>query len=130
VKEDVSEVIHLRRESERKLGIKVPCVSLDNFLIKNNIKKIDFIKIDVEGAELKVLRGFKEYFRKKRVGAIILEINEKIIDYSSTAEDLVSFLEGFGYNFYKFSKKGKLIKIKGAGFKFDGTNNFVVLPQG
>jgi FkbM family methyltransferase len=36
---------------------KIQTISIDNFVRKNNIKKIDFIKMDVEGAELKALKG-------------------------------------------------------------------------
>lgn len=39
--------------------IKVPCVTLDEFVKKNGIKKIDFIKADIEGAERNLLRGAK-----------------------------------------------------------------------
>lgn len=36
---------------------KVPCISLDDFVIKHNIAKIDFIKADIEGAERLLLLG-------------------------------------------------------------------------
>ena len=36
---------------------KVPCISLDDFAIKHNISKIDFIKADIEGAERLLLSG-------------------------------------------------------------------------
>lgn len=36
---------------------KVPCISLDDFVIKHNISKIDFIKADIEGAERLLLSG-------------------------------------------------------------------------
>lgn len=35
-------------------------ISLDDYIIQNNINSIDLVKIDVEGSELKVLQGFKE----------------------------------------------------------------------
>jgi FkbM family methyltransferase len=37
--------------------------TLTNYCIKNNIQKIDFIKIDVEGYEFKVLSGFFEFLK-------------------------------------------------------------------
>ena len=45
------EVAYLKKETE------IETISLDYFVEKNNIENIDFIKIDVQGAELDVFRG-------------------------------------------------------------------------
>jgi FkbM family methyltransferase len=50
-------------------SLEIECISMDNYIEKNNIKKINFIKIDVEGAELNVLQGIQK----------ILDSNENII---------------------------------------------------
>lgn len=36
---------------------KAPVIQIDSYVKKNNIKKVDFIKMDIEGAELKALKG-------------------------------------------------------------------------
>lgn len=36
---------------------KVPTITIDDFVERKNIPKIDFIKMDIEGAELKALKG-------------------------------------------------------------------------
>jgi len=43
---------------------KVNIITIDDFVNKNKIKKIDFIKIDTEGYELKILKGAKETIKK------------------------------------------------------------------
>jgi len=45
-------------------GTEVESITLDSFVIKNNIEHIDFIKLDVEGAELDVLNGARETIKK------------------------------------------------------------------
>lgn len=35
----------------------VKCITLDSFVIENNIKKVDFIKLDIEGGETEALKG-------------------------------------------------------------------------
>ena len=47
-----------------KDGTEVESITLDSFVFKNNIEYIDFIKLDVEGAELDVLKGAKETIKK------------------------------------------------------------------
>lgn len=46
--------------------IEVDAVSLDEFFDKRN-KNINFIKIDVQGSEIKVLEGMKEILKKKNL---------------------------------------------------------------
>lgn len=48
-------------------------ITLDEFCSKNNIKKIDLLKLDVEGYELKVLSGAKEMLRNGNIMLIQFE---------------------------------------------------------
>lgn len=44
-------------EQETENSIKINTISIDDFMQKNNIMKLDFIKLDIEGAELETLKG-------------------------------------------------------------------------
>ena len=55
--------------------IVIPCNSLHNILEIHKIKHIDFLSIDVEGAELDILRTLD--FEKVNVSAITVENNYK-----------------------------------------------------
>lgn len=39
-------------------------MTLDNFVDQNNIERVDFIKIDTEGAERQIIKGAKETIKK------------------------------------------------------------------
>jgi hypothetical protein len=39
-------------------------ISIDDFVSANGITKVDFIKMDIEGAELKALKGAKQTIKK------------------------------------------------------------------
>lgn len=50
-------VKHVQKTGELPAKIIVPCTTLNTILEKNNISKIDFFSLDVEGYELQVLKG-------------------------------------------------------------------------
>ena len=45
-------------------GTEIECITLDSFVTQNNIERVDFIKLDVEGAEINVLKGAIETIKK------------------------------------------------------------------
>ena len=84
--------------------IAVPAIRMDSFIENNNIKKIDFLKIDVEGANYEVLDGFGD--KLKIVKAIHLESEHKMIwNGQKIFNDQKILLENFNFEmvyFYKF----------------------------
>ncbi len=45
-------------------SVEVPCITLDEFVERNRIKRVDFIKADIEGAESKMLLGAKNILQR------------------------------------------------------------------
>ena len=71
--------------------IKVPCITLDTLLNKYNITFLDYLKVDTEGHELNIFRGYSW-----KVKPTFLKIEKKHIDQTI----LVSILEENGYKVY------------------------------
>ncbi len=57
---------NINTESGEGIKSEVPMVTLDSFAKDNNIDSCDFIKIDIEGAELFVFEGGMEFLKKTR----------------------------------------------------------------
>ncbi|WP_409560550.1 FkbM family methyltransferase [Hyphomicrobium sp. MC8b] len=55
-------------------------VRLDTYCAKNGIEKIDFLKIDVEGAEYRVLKGFSDFLDAGKVNCLQFEYGPFAID--------------------------------------------------
>lgn len=82
--------------------------TIDIFCLKNSIKHIDFLKIDVEGGELDTLKGAEEMIKSGAVDIIQFEFGGCNIDSKTFVQDFYYFLEGF--DFYRLMRDG-LYKI-------------------
>ena len=70
--------------------IDVECIKLDTFVNQNSIKEIDFLKIDVEGAEPVVWSGMQDTLKKFKQMKIMLEFNPSALTRSGF--DPINFL--------------------------------------
>lgn len=86
----------------------VPTDTLDNYLAQHAIQKIDYVKIDVEGNEMKILKGAKESISKKIIKNIQFEYGGTFQDANSTLKEVFDFLLPF-YAIYKIADDGTMI---------------------
>lgn len=77
--------------------VMVDVISLDQYCEENNIDTIDYLKIDVEGFELTVLKGAIKLLTNGKIKIIQLEINETLKNSGNTSEELVEFLSNYDY---------------------------------
>lgn len=90
----------------------VQLVVLDKFAEDNNIQKLDFMKIDVEGWELHVLKGAKSLIEQHKP-VILMEFNETNLKQCDTAkEEVESFLTDLGYEWELVSTEDILCRPK------------------
>jgi len=81
--------------------LNVKCQTLDSYCVENSISSIDFIKIDVEGAEKLVFDGSKNMLSNKKIKAGIFEVGSTLTDAGTSADEICSILQGYGYNIVK-----------------------------
>ena len=94
-----------------KLSVTLPSDMLENLIPANT--KIDVLKVDVEGAELSVLRGAREIFNdQRRPSVAIIEVFD-LRDNTDKSEGIREVLEGYGYKFFLFDGL-KLIPLSGS----------------
>jgi len=78
-------------------GIAVKTVSIDDFVAENNLPKVDFIKMDIEGSELNALKGAEKTLRKYRP-KLAISLYHKLDDF----RDIPLFIKSLdiGYKLY------------------------------
>ena len=102
---DVIKDIHNAAVVEHFVNI----IKLDDFVKEHDLEQVDLLKIDTEGSELDVLRGFSEFIREGRVKAIQFEFNEMNIASRVFFKDFWGFLSQ--YKFFRMMPDG-LVPIR------------------
>ena len=74
-------------------------ITIDDFVINNNIKKIDLIKMDIEGSEQKALNGAINTIKRFRPKLAICVYHEKN-DYYEVPFLLKKLLKDYNYKYY------------------------------
>lgn len=81
--------------------IEVDCVTLDSFVEENNIKDVNVIKIDVEGAEPLVLKGAENLISRSKELYIIMElIHDNLDKLGYNPSSYFKYLQGLGLDIY------------------------------
>jgi FkbM family methyltransferase len=79
--------------------------TLDSYCQENRVKTVDYLKLDVEGHELEVLKGSTKMLAENSIHIIQFEYGGANIDAGVLLMDLFHFLSGFGYSFFKIHPK-------------------------
>lgn len=84
-------------------SIEVQCTTLDDYSQSNNIEKIDFMKMDIQGAEVLALEGAKQLLKSGSISAIYVEVMfAQVYEQQCFYHDIASLLLKNGYWFYNF----------------------------
>ena len=79
--------------------IRVPTVILDDYLDESGVRP-DLIKIDVEGAELRVLRGLKRTLNGEGIRLFVEVHPPQLAQVGDSPDDVVRFLRELGYQMH------------------------------
>jgi FkbM family methyltransferase len=108
--------------------VKVQVARLDDWLAKHDISKVDFIKLDVEGAELAVLRGATELLERRPRPVILAEVEDtRTAPWNYAAREIVTMLEEREYTWFELSEKGALTPMDTSPREFDA--NILAIPN-
>lgn len=83
-------------------GTSIEVVSIDDFVESRKIKKIDFIKMDIEGSEISALNGAKKTIQRDRpqMAISIYHLYDQLFDIPLLINKMV---ENYTYNVYHYS---------------------------
>lgn len=106
----------------------IELTTLDQFCSDAKVARIDFIKIDVEGAELAVLKGGLESLKRFRPYLIVEVQPDTASSAGYKSEDIISLLESAGYTFFVIGRKARLRPLK--ELDLTSFHNVLCVPAG
>jgi len=78
--------------------IKVRGITLDDFTAQHGIERIDLLKMDIEGAEIRALEGARDLLKRGVIGCLYLELTfSRSSAEAPLAADVISYLDARGY---------------------------------
>lgn len=121
---DTSNDSGLNHVSKNRTKNKIKIIRLDSFMEKFGLKRIDVIKCDVEGFEMKVFEGAEKSIKKFKP-LIICEINPKLYSrYGVQEKNILNFFKSNKYSIYGVGNK--LIKTNKITLNYD---DYVFIPN-
>jgi FkbM family methyltransferase len=86
----------------------VDCSTLDNYVRDNRVEGVDLVKIDVEGAELSVLKGGERLLSARRSPVLVIEFNRITADIMGyDLFQLRQYIESLGYTLHRVTGGGR-----------------------
>jgi len=96
--------INLSKKNISENDIIVEMKVYDDWKYEEGIDHLDLVKIDVEGAELNILKGMKDTLESDGPGLLIEVHPQQLESFGFSATDLIEFLQNFGYRFEPIDK--------------------------
>jgi hypothetical protein len=113
---------------ERTSKVRVQVRLADDVLLGMGVSRVDFIKLDVEGAELSFLRGARRLLRGVSRPAILAEVQDiRTQPWGYAAREIIQFLVCEGYCWFALGADSKLLPVSTELAVYDA--NLVALPQ-
>lgn len=102
--------------------ITVPAVSIDLYCSSNNIERVNLMKIDVQGGELRVLKGSAGMLGAQNIDIVLAEaFMLPFYDDAPLFDELITFMASFGcrgHGLYEPIISGRTGRIQWADFVF------------
>ena len=110
-------------DSQDRWGYLVQCCTIDDWVAKNQIERIDFIKVDAEGHYIHVIEGALE----------VIKLQQPIIEFEAFNMDAVNKIHNIlqsltstaGYKIYSCCNQYPLCTLQ----KVTTTNNWFAIPS-
>jgi hypothetical protein len=95
----------LVRRAAGDVEIRADVMTLDSFIVRNGIERIDVMKVDVEGAEMLVFSGARALLSSDDAPAIFFEADDQLSQsFGVATRDVKRLLADHGYGIFRWER--------------------------
>jgi FkbM family methyltransferase len=91
--------------------LKALSIVLDDWISISELKAVDFVKIDIEGAEKKALEGMSTILQQHRPIIFIEIVATLLIKFDNSIQEIYNIFSKYGYQPYEIIKQNELKPI-------------------
>lgn len=89
----------------------VACTTLDHFVARGSLSRIDLIKVDIEGAEFRFLRGARNTLLQD-MPLVHMELDDRLLSRQGASErEVVGYASGLGYTVFRIRATRDVLMI-------------------
>jgi FkbM family methyltransferase len=101
---------------------------LDDVLSRAKVETVDFVKLDVEGGELGVLKGARQLLERVPRPVILCEVLEiRTRPWGYPGRLIIEYLAERGFSWFELNSDGTILPLEDTRSEFNG--NFVAVPE-
>ena len=108
-------------------SVEIETVTLDEFCQAQGLRQIGYLKLDVEGAELRALQGARGLLARQAIRFLQFEVSQKMLEGLGTrARPVFDLLASYGYECRCISAEGKMTGVVTDSNEF--YENYIAVP--
>jgi len=108
--------VHPSLGSETAEAVEVPLATLDDYCAARRIERIDAVKMDIQGAEVAALAGFRKTLARLKPRWLLIEFSpEHLRGAASSPEAFWGLLDELGFEPWGFGEDGEAFRIEDTG---------------
>jgi FkbM family methyltransferase len=110
-----------------RMAFEVPALSLDEFVSRRNLKRLDFVKVDIQGGEIDFFKGAQQAIDRLRP-ILLVEVMSNV--YDGIGRFVAEFAQKNKYNICIISETGPRFTDPADFQEFLGSSNVFLTPFG